>query len=250
MESPSDMPREPFILVEPPDNDGFLHVEGSEADNLHRTLRAGPDFRITGFDGDGNGWLAEVVSIQRSELKCRVLDTLPDEPEPKPRLRVGVGVVKGSHMDQAIEKAAEIGAAAFTPLLTEYSVVKPGDGKIKRWRSIALASAKQSRRLRLMKIDSPVSCREFVDLSLREGAVWAMHNSPEARSLIKHYELSPIIPSVLTLLIGPEGGFSLSEVEMFKETKVDLVSLGARPLRTETAVVVALGTLVNLFGSR
>ncbi len=245
MESPSDMPREPFILTKPPDNDGFLHVEGGEADHLYRTLRAGPGFRITGFDGDGNGWLAEVVSVQRGELKCRVLETLPEESEPKPRLQVGVGVVKGSYMDQAVEKAAEVGAAAFTPLLTDYSVVKPGDGKIRRWRSIALASAKQSRRLRLMKICLPVTLKEFVDLSLREDAVWAMHNSPETQPLVKHYQESDI-PSILTLLIGPEGGFSASEVEMFKESKVVLVNLGTRPLRTETAVTVALGTLINL----
>ncbi len=239
------MPKDPFILIDGVSAPGVLRVVGSEADHLSRVLRASPGFRITGFDGAGSGWLAEVESVRRGEVLCRALEPLPAQVDLAPGLQVGVAVIKGRRMDYAVEKASEIGAEALTPLLTDRSVIRPGKGRITRWRSIALASAKQSRRLTLMRVGEPIALREFVDSSRVDRTVWAFHNDQRARSLVEVYR-SINTPPALTLLIGPEGGFTPAEVDFLAAEGIELVRLGVRPLRTETAVAVALGMVKNL----
>lgn len=242
------MSRAPFILVEQMTEDGELKVAGSEVGHLFKVLRAEPGFRITAFDGQGNGWLAEVSILNKSgqEVTCTILEMLPAENPGRLRLSVGVGIVKGSRMDGAVEKASELGAEAFIPLLTDRTVVKPGSGKVDRWRNIALSSAKQSRRLRLMKVASPVSLTEFIRSSLKSCSnLWAMHIGDGTRHIIDLFREIEL-PVALTVLIGSEGGFSETEIELLRSSDIPLVNMGCRPLRTETAVVVSLGTLINL----
>ncbi|MDP8239053.1 MAG: RsmE family RNA methyltransferase [Candidatus Hatepunaea meridiana] len=286
------MSREPFILIEPPETEGSIYVAQREINHLIRVLRVKPGYRLTGFDGRGNGWIVEITEINRQQVKCRIIKPLAIEPERELYFYVGVSIVKGFRMDQAVEKAAEIGADTFIPLLTDRSVVSPGAVKIERWRNIALAAAKQSRRLSLMKIENPMRLTDYLreNLNRCQGAVpdsntseysvnrgragkcdftmesliqpnetiekstkpfiiWALDNSPGARKLVDIYKAIKL-PSDLTLLIGPEGGFSPEEIKLFKEERIPLVSMGQRPLRTETAVTVALGTLANLSGSK
>ncbi len=256
------MSRAPFILVEQMTGGGELKVAKNEVGHLVKVLRAESGFMITAFDGQGNGWLAEVSTFRgrddspihrggsalpfENDVTCKILETLPAESPGRLRLSVGVGIVKGSRMDGAVEKASELGAETFIPLLTERTVVKPGVGKVERWRNIALASAKQSRRLLLMRVASPVSLKEFICSSLNSCSdVWAMHNGDGTRHITDYFREIEL-PISLTVLIGSEGGFSDLEIELFRNSEIPLVNMGCRPLRTETAVVVSLGTLLNL----
>lgn len=243
------MPGEPFILTLPPTDDGLLRIIGGEADHLVKVLRARPGFRITGFDGRGAGWLAEVASVRQGCVECRILETLAPETAGRLKVRVCVGVVKGQRMDWAVEKASECGVETFVPLLTDRSVVSPGRGKMERWRSISLASAKQSRRLFLMEIEEPVQLPDLLNTGLKGSPVWAMDNAPDALSIMKLSE-SIELPSGLTLLIGPEGGFSADEIANFRRLNIPLATLGSRPLRTETAVAVTLGVLTILVAAK
>ncbi len=253
------MGAEPFILVGKPSAIGGLFINGAEANHLVRVLRARPGFKIIGFDGCGKGWQAEVLSVSKSAVECRILETLPEEPASRLRLHVGVGVVKGQRMDWAVEKTSETGAEVFIPMLTERSVVTPGDNKLERWRGIALASAKQSRRLRIMKIAEPTRLSELIDSisastipNLRDKRdnsesprVWALHNGPGSEPLVDLYRTIQF-PCSLTLLIGPEGGYSDEEIRLFEKFQIPFAAMGRRPLRTETAAAVAIGTLTNL----
>ena len=239
------MAREPYILVEPYSGDGMLHVPGNEARHLKQALRTKAGYRIIGFDGQGHGWEAEIVEIGQDVITCRVIRSLSEEPAPPVRFHICVGIVKGARMDLAVEKAAEIGASSFTPLITERGVIDPGRGKLERWRNIALAAAKQSRRLTLMRIGSPVDISEMnSDRSSPSGCL-VMDNSENAKPMIEHVATLKDVAEI-TIFIGPEGGFSPDEIDLFTRGGLPLVSLGGHPLRTETAVAVALGMLVNL----
>ncbi|NQU05847.1 MAG: 16S rRNA (uracil(1498)-N(3))-methyltransferase, partial [Calditrichaeota bacterium] len=224
------------------------------ADHLRRVLRVKPGYRITGFNGKGKGWLAEIIAIDNRFINCRIISTLPPEPVLNIRINIGVAVIKNQRMDWAVEKCSELGADTFIPLQTEYSVVKPGVGKIDRWRSIALASAKQSRRLKLMRVIEPVALTDFLNRNTSEitgiaseitEITFALHNNHDAVSLIKLMKTAQL-PISTTILVGPEGGFSDEEIELFTIKDIKTVSLGRRPLRTETAATVILGNLNNL----
>jgi len=248
------MSREPFILVKQPVVGDAFRVIGTEADHLIRVLRAGPGFRITGFNGKGVGWKAEVIAVERSEVKCRVIEKLAEPPTTGLNLQVGVGIVKGQRMDWAVEKASETGADVFIPMLSDRSVVKPGSGKIERWRAIALASAKQSKHLLIMEIREPIQLSELISpkytvnniqAKTHESNIWAMYYGSGSRVLVDLFQTIQL-PSNLTLIFGPEGGYSDEEIGLFKEHKIPLAGMGRRQLRTETAVAVAIGTLKNL----
>ena len=236
---------EPFILTDHPAADGTLIVSGGEARHLGRVLRARPGFLFVGFDGQGNGWLAEVTSVKSDKVAAKVCERLPPAPPLRLELSAAVGIVKGSRMDWAVEKACEVGASRLIPLLTEFGVVVPGGGRVERWRQIALSSAKQSRRLRLMEVEAPTALEQALAECISKGDVWALDNSPGCTPLSVMFA-SIRLPGRLSLFIGPEGGFSEGERALFRSRGIPAVGMGERPLRTETAVTVALGTLANL----
>lgn len=237
--------REPFILTSPPDAAGLLIVTGDEAVHLIRALRASPGDRFTAFDGKGRGWLATITSVSKSEVRAAVTSNLLIETPPALRVTVAVGAVKGPRMEWAVEKAAELGATRLIPLLTKFGVVEPGEGRVRRWRAIALAAAKQSRRLRLMEIAEPLPLNRFCGDLLRPTCVFDWTPEAAPRSDLRS-EMGNL--GELTIVIGPEGGFSDRERESLRLAGASFVTLGEHPLRTETAVAVALGAVMSLVG--
>ena len=270
------MAREPFVFICSPLNGGGskgggneedqLTVSGDEAHHLIKVLRAKIGYRFIGFDGKGHRWRAEISSISRNEVTARIIDTII-ESSPVLRggskgevnqkenclseigLEVAVGIIKGSRMDWAVEKAAELGAVRFKPLTTRYSVVSPGQGRIERWRSIALSAAKQSRRLWLMDVCQPFTLEQAVEgtASDPECKMCALVLNDDSTPLVQIWDniVHKTTIKRLILFIGPEGGFSDDEVKLFRRAEIPLANIGEKPLRTETAVAVALGTLTN-----
>ncbi|MCF7810166.1 16S rRNA (uracil(1498)-N(3))-methyltransferase [bacterium] len=248
------MPRNPFIIAEEDIKGSTLRITGSEAAHLRRVLRAQPGFKITGFNGRGDGWLAEITSIGNHGIQCRIIEPLPSEVARNTHISIAVGVIKGQRMDWAIEKCSELGADVFIPLLTDFSVVEPGKNKIERWQSIAIASAKQSRRLRLMSITEPIKLSDFIDTPYsgklisdksNKMTIFALDNGINSIHFAKLKET--ILRSThVTVLVGPEGGFSDNEIELLTSRSIRIVSFGKRPLRTETATTVILGQLNDI----
>jgi len=150
----------PLVLVDSPPHGGEIVVSGSEAHHLISVLRARVGFEFVAFDGVGSGWQVEIACLKGKTAVGRVVEALPCEPLPSVAVTVAVGVVKGQRMDYAVEKTAETGAVRFIPLLTDYGVITPGAGKAERWRAVALAAVKQSRRLRLMQVTEPAALRK------------------------------------------------------------------------------------------
>ncbi len=251
------MAREPYILVDDLPSStlsslevGEFIISGEQAHHLTKVLRAGSGYRFVGFDGKGNGWRAEVVSTDKKRVCARIIEPVQDILQSSYGFTVAVGIIKGNRMDWAVEKAAELGAIQFIPLLSRYSVVSPGEGRIKRWKTVALSAAKQSHRFRLMDVTTPMTIDEAIQnglndpnskLCLLDVGTGSVPLSDLWNELVKQKEFTR-----LTLFIGPEGGFSDDELNLFKQSKVPVVSIGHKPLRTETAVTVALGTLANL----
>ncbi len=239
------MSRQPFIYA--PDNWGsqIISIVGSEAQHLIRTLRVRTGFRFEIFDGIGHQRLVEVVSVSSDELTARVIKSLPDYPVSKNQIVVAVGIVKGARMDFAVEKAAETGASRFIPLLTERSIVSPRERKIDRWREIAKSAAKQSRQARLMEVMKPTALSSALNERNTSSILLSMYETETKLSeLIKEMSDSPEI----TMFIGPEGGFSDSEIELFQSYGIPIANMGLHTLRTETAAAVSVAiTRAQLF---
>jgi len=245
------MHREPYILIDRASNpqEGTLTVSGDEAHHLHKVMRAKEGDTFIAFDGIGHGWRAKVSAIDKESITARIVEPIAEKFSiSKFDTTVAVGIIKGSRMDWAVEKAAELGAVRFIPTLSHFSVVTPKENRIKRWQTIALSAAKQSHRFRLMQVEHVQS----VDSIIRNNAIsinklCALDVGSGTESLITVWSDCVTEKQVrhLLLFIGPEGGFSAEELALFKRHSIPSVTIGLYPLRTETAVAVVLGTLAN-----
>jgi len=138
-------------------------------------------------------------------------------------------------MDTLVEKASELGVKRLVPLLLEHCVARPEvEGtKLDRWLRIAVESLKQSKRAHLMEVGPPSDLEAFLDALPSSRSLWvadpggaaAMEAGREARD------------GPLVLVVGPEGGISLSEIKQLEDSGAVLVRLGGNRLRAETAAL-------------
>jgi 16S rRNA (uracil1498-N3)-methyltransferase len=210
------------------------------AHQLFRVLRLRPGARIVLFCGDGEECEAEVLTLDQRSAAVRLLERRRPEVELRCRLQVAVAVLKGEKLDWAVQKLTELGAARISLLTTERTIVSAGEERwprrLERLRKIAQEAAEQSGRVRLPDLREPVTLAHLLAerpaaLILAPGAGIALSDA-----------VSPC-PDELTVLIGPEGGFSDAEVVRALDLGARAVSLGRRILRAETAALAA-ATLV------
>lgn len=150
---------------------------------------------------------------------------------------VASAVPKGDRADWMVEKLSELGVARFVPLRTARSVVHPEGAKLDRWRRIGTESAKQCKRAGLMQIDSLTPLGAFVESVDPAGALFMSIGAASAlRSAIRSGPMS--------LLIGPEGGWTEDEEQMMRARGLTPSRLGRTILRIETAAVVAAGMVL------
>ncbi|MDA0806026.1 MAG: 16S rRNA (uracil(1498)-N(3))-methyltransferase [Proteobacteria bacterium] len=160
-------------------------------------------------------------------------------------LHLALGLSRGDRMDYAIQKATELGVTEITPLFTEHGEVrlKPDrlENKLRHFEKIAINAAEQCGRLDVPVINTPLSLEAF--LAQETNAKRLLLEPGGEQRLTASQALTDI-----QLLIGPEGGFSEQEVAQARASNCEIMRLGPRVLRTETAPVAALAILQFLFG--
>lgn len=160
-------------------------------------------------------------------------------------LILAYGLVKADKLEFVIQKATELGVTKFIPLIMERSIVKYEekkiDKKMQRWQKISKEASEQAHRNALMSIEKPIKVQDLINYDADVKLVPYEKATLEQR--IRSFDLKN--KSVL-LVIGPEGGISESEITWFKEHDYQVVTLGKRILRTETAVIAALSIISDL----
>lgn len=189
---------------------------------LRRVLRKKAGDQAVLLDGQGRAWLCELEAKGEARYIC---DWPAIAPGPL-HLTVALALCKGSRFEGAIEKLAELGVNRLVPLMTERTERKPpSEEKLNRWREIARAASALAGRLRPMVVDVP---GELSDCSAH-----CVVCHPEGKSASQL--LGSWSQPELTLVVGPEGGFSEEELSPFEQR----LALGPHNLRVETAAVSA-----------
>jgi 16S rRNA (uracil1498-N3)-methyltransferase len=156
-------------------------------------------------------------------------------------LTIASAVPKGARADWMIEKLSELGVAHFVPLITARSVVHPeGKNKLERWRRLAEESAKQSKRTGVMTIDPPAPLTNALD-QIAHAAYLSTTADARSPSSILHPPSSS-----LTVLVGPEGGWSDDEIRLFESRHLTAITMGGTILRVETAAIAAAAVVAAL----
>ena len=199
---------------------------------------------------DGRRWEAEVSSTDHKNVYARILSPLPST-EPALSVTLFQGLPKGDKMDLIVQKSTELGISRIVPVLLNRCVVRPEPKdlarKMERWRKIAREAGKQSGRCLVPEITEPVSLRQLCGgFALPDKNIVPWEEASGFGPLAFH-SANPRISS-LGILIGPEGGIEKEEIVSLKDMGFVPVTLGKRILRTETAGIAAVSSMMSLYG--
>ncbi|WP_074652271.1 RsmE family RNA methyltransferase [Terriglobus roseus] len=211
---------------------------GDQATHLARVLRAQPG-QIFDVVADGFLHRAEVASVHED----KVVFTLHEEHEADSAqpVRLLLAVFKFDHLEWGIEKATELGAARITPVLarrTEKHLALAAAKRVERWRRIVREASQQSRRSDVPEVDDPATLKQLLK-SIDEPVKLLLAETEEENTLRAALEAAPQGSSI-ALAIGPEGGWAPDEMQLFRDSGWQHVTLGPRILRAETAAIAAL----------
>jgi 16S rRNA (uracil1498-N3)-methyltransferase len=221
-----------------------------ESHHLAQVLRIRAGESVQVIDGRGGQWLATVATVGRREVVLTIDAALDATPEPPVLVTLGIGLLKGDQMDSVIRDATVLGASTVVPLVTDHVTVPTkawqGGGPLDRWHRVAVAAAKQSGRAVVPAIQDVTHFDAFMASGARDAVVACIEPSADVPARPARLEF-PRTPTV-RLLVGPEGGWSATELDALGGVEADLLSLGPRTLRAEAVPIVALTLLWSSWG--
>jgi len=224
-------------------------IRGRQVHQIRDVLRLGEGDIFVVLDNSGAEYEIELVRLTRSQVEGLVRRKTLAATEPRAQITLYQALLKGDKFEVVLQKGTELGIVGFVPVLCERCVPlgRAGDRKLGRWQRIITEAAEQSRRGKLPFL-KPVltleqACRSATGHSLLAWEGEAALGIRRALRRLKKEET----PS-LNLFIGPEGGFSPSEVALVRSHGVQSVSLGRRVLRAETAGLVAATAILYEYG--
>ncbi len=207
-------------------------------------LKAGDE--ITVCDGSGIDYFCQIDDILKTHVTLTVVKSQPCEAEPEIKITLFQALPKGDKMELIIQKCVELGVYEIVPVQTENTVVKLKDkksidSKTARFRKISEAAAKQSERGIIPFVHEPVSFSQALKMMKSLDKAYLAFEREPSESQKKLFGISG---KSIGVFVGPEGGFTPSEVSECIKEGVEPVSLGKRILRTETAAFTAIIVLL------
>ena len=220
-----------------------IPIQGSLYTHLRKSLRVQPGDRILLNDEQGRRHQAQITQIDQKQLVAEILDTKTGPDSETPSIVLVQSLLKGEKMNWIVQKATELGVAQIVPLLSERVISRPSPTQAQRqqarWQRIALEAAQQAERWEVPPINKVSTFHSIITSPL----------STEWNFLLTEREIgNPLITAPLPLqgeqslilFVGPEGGWTQSELANARQAGFRNVSLGKRILRSETAGIAAL----------
>lgn len=225
----------------------FVTITGADVNHIKNVLRmkAGEKIRIS--NQQGRDYYCEISEVTDTFVQADILNEDAASTELPSKIYLFQGIPKGDRMETVIEKAVELGVYEIIPVAMKYCVVKldakKEAAKVARWQKQAEAAAKQSKRSIIPKIHPVMSYKEAVEYAMQCDVRLVpyenergMQGTKEALSTIK-------AGTSVSVMIGPEGGFAEDEIAQVKDS-MQVISLGKRILRTDTAGIAVMSMLM------
>lgn len=222
-------------------------VAGDEAHHAIRVKRAAVGDRVTMMDGQGHmarARIAEIIKDRKTGewLFTAAVEDVARQPRVEPRIEVWASPAKGPRLEAMIDGLSQAGAASWSPLITERTVVEPREGKLDRMQRLAAEASKQCGRAWHLEIGTGGDLKT----ALSPGTVGTRVVVADASG--GSYQASggeDWAATAVRVLIGPEGGWTPAELQQAKSAGATIVSVGPHVMRIETAAVVACGIVLD-----
>ncbi len=221
----------------------------AQAHHAARVLRLRAGERVTLFNGDGGEYEAIIARIARDRVALDIGARAEVDREAALAVTLAQAISSGERMDFTVQKAVELGAVAIHPLTSTRSVVRlaaeRAERRVAHWQTVANHACEQCGRNRVPAVAAVMSLHEWLAAAAR--APGALNVMLSARAGCRLRDL-PRPQATITLLAGPEGGFTPEEERMAEQAGCTPVRLGPRILRTETAALAAIAAMHALWG--
>ena len=242
-----------FFVTENQINDDIVNILGEDTKHIASVLRLKKGNIIAICNQDkGISYEAEIIDINKENVECKILNKIEQTTESNVDVTIFQGLPKADKMEYIIQKSTELGVKRLVPVAMQRSIAKiaPKDEakKISRWQKIAESASKQSGRDIIPKIENIINIKALVNLIENYDLFIVAYENERKNNLktvLKNVEGKIHKDSIkIGVLIGPEGGISEEEISLVSEKGVEVVSLGSRILRTETASLMILSNIM------
>lgn len=230
---------------------GSITLRGSEAHHAATVKRVAAGETIDLMDGEGHRLDCTVVEVSGGAVVMTV-NSVSFDPLPATRIVLVQALAKGDRAELAVEAATELGADAVLPWQADRSIVRwRADKAVKgraKWESLVRSASKQSRRTRMPEVLDVLDSRSLGQWLTGVEHPILLHEEAQV-SLARYWNRDPQDHAgTVAVIVGPEGGVSPQEVELFKEHGAVPVQLGTNVLRASTAGPAAIAVLNQLSG--
>jgi 16S rRNA (uracil1498-N3)-methyltransferase len=223
-----------------------------ESQHLRNVLRLKTGDEVYVFDGAGREFRGEIHRFSRMATDIHINEEVaPVAAESPLHLTMAVALLKGEKFDLVIQKLTELGVNCVVPTMTKRADVRlrnddDAERKLIRWRRIVMEATKQCGRAHLMRIASPTTFDQLVNSPAAEGErfMFAERDGAHLRTALPDKTTS----SQLTAMVGSEGGWTDDELNQARDSGWQIVTLGGRIMRAETAAVTCAALLQHQFG--
>lgn len=228
--------------------DNTAIIRGEDVRHIANVLRMKEGEELLISTGEDWDYLCTIKEILEDSILLDIKSENENIRELGVKITLYQGLPKSDKMELIIQKAVELGVYEIIPVITKRTVVKLDEkkaiSKVNRWQSISESAAKQSKRNIIPKVGSPMDFKNAINMAKDfekklipyEDAI----GIEKTRNLLKSFKNKDRV----AIFIGPEGGFEDKEIEYARENGFEVISLGKRILRTETAALVVLSNIM------
>ncbi len=226
--------------------DEIIPLSATASQHVGRVLRMKVGDYVTLFNGINYEYNAKIVTINKREVYVEIQKIQQLSRESNLYIHLAQGISKGDKMDFVVQKSVELGVTNIIPILSERCNVNINVERLtkkqKQWQDQAISACEQCGRNFIPTIEEPCKFNSFLEMC---NTTHKFILYPDATMSWHDY---PNISQEITVLIGPEGGFSNKEITLAENFNFKPINLGPRILRTETAAISTISIMQALFG--
>lgn len=231
---------------------GFISITGKEARHIRNVLRMKKGEMLILMDREGQSFEATIGEVHYKEVKVTITKTIPPLPSSPVKISLAQALIKSHPMEYLIQKVTELGIHSIHPFYSERTFIQLKSAHLKnkmdRWMEIMKSACKQCGRVTLPDLNTPLLFEEIIkdapDTKTLKILLWEDEDKVDLKRLLTSMSSAPHV----FVIVGPEGGFSLNEINLAKDAGFHIVSLGNRILRAETAAVSLLSIIQYEWG--
>ena len=225
------------------EKDIIVEIDGDEFHHMKNVMRTNVNDHVLLFNGTNIDAEGVVQSIQKNKAVIKILDTHINSNEPKINVTLYQAVRKGEKLSLITQKITELGASNMVVFYSDYTDIKEKTNKLDKLQKVSISASKQCGRSSILNIQGVVSFETMTSLLSKHQKVFVAYENSTGFSLYDSLSSNNNLENI-AIVIGAEGGFSEKEINILEELNCEIVTLGKRILRTETASIVSVAQIM------